>query len=74
MNARPETAVLAGYARLPQSLTGPHGSPVLWVKLATDADTGIILSAAAEGIPSRGGRLLAEVLYCRHQQAGLGGR
>lgn len=70
MNVCPETALFAGHARLPQSLTGPHASPVLSVELEADVDSGVILSAAAEGITSLGGRLLAEVLGGRNLNDG----
>jgi hypothetical protein len=50
-----------GHARLPRSLAGSYDSSIVSVELEADTETGIILSAAAEGIPSLAGSLLAEV-------------
>ncbi len=68
--ARPATAVFVGHARLPQSLAGSYASPVISVELEADIGAGIIQSAAAKGIPSLGGRLLAEVLAGRNLKDG----
>lgn len=62
--------IFVGHARLPQSLAGPYTSPVVSVELQADMDTGIIHSAAVEGIPSLGGSLLAEVLGGRNLNDG----
>lgn len=64
------TVIFVGHARLPRSLAGSYDSSIVSVELEADADTGIILSAAAEGITSLGGRLLAEVLGGRNLNDG----
>ena len=64
------TVIFVGHARLPQSLAGSYASPVVSVELEADLGSGIILSAAVEGIPPLGGRLLAEVLAGRNLRDG----
>ncbi|MDO8612851.1 MAG: DUF3870 domain-containing protein [Dehalococcoidia bacterium] len=64
------TVIVVGHARLPRSLAGSYDSSMVSVELETDADTGIILGAAVEGVPSLGGRLLAEVMGGRNLNDG----
>ena len=64
------TTILVGHARLPRSLAGSYDSFVVSVELEADMGTGIISRAAVMGIPSLGGRLLAQVLAGRNLRDG----
>ena len=64
------TVIFVGHARLPRSLASYYDSSIVSEELEANTETGIILGAAAEGIPSLGGRLLAEVLAGRNLKDG----